>query len=174
MGRLANTTVPKSNPLLPLFEAVVDSIHATQERFDDQVAPPGRGLLETRAYADFTPGPDVKIFDNADFGFQRITVERPLKLNFQASPDRLARLEDESAWQGLDKSKKKGEAAVAEIAQGQALQECTLAALSSLKPDRLYLSRDDFGKDLKAALKSHGVKLPGPLEWPETLNQDNP
>ena len=118
----------------------------------------------TRAYADFTPGPDVKIFDNADFGFQRITVERPLKLNFQASPERLARFQDESGWQGLVKSKKKGEAAVAEIAQGQALQEATLTALSSLKSDRLYLSREEFSQDLKAALKSHSLKLPSALE----------
>jgi type I restriction enzyme M protein len=41
-----------------------------------------------RLYAGFDPmveHPDVKVFDNADFGFHRITVERPLKLNFQAS-----------------------------------------------------------------------------------------
>ncbi len=31
-----------------------------------------------------------KIFDNADFGFHKITVERPLRLNFQASAERIA------------------------------------------------------------------------------------
>ena len=87
-----------------------------------------------------------------------------MKLNFQASPERLAHLQDESGWQGLVKSKKKGAAAEAEIAQGQALQEATLTALSSLKPDRLYLSRDEFSKDFKATLKSHGLKLPGSVE----------
>lgn len=117
-----------------------------------------------RLYHDFSTGPDVKIFDNADFGFQRITVERPLKLNFQASPERIARLEDESAWQGLVKSKKKGQDADAEIAQGHALQEATRAALSKLSPDRLYLCRDEFSKDLKAVLKADGVKLPAALE----------
>ena len=35
-------------------------------------------------------------------------MERPLRLNFQASPERLARLEDESAFQNLAVSKKKG------------------------------------------------------------------
>jgi type I restriction enzyme M protein len=39
-----------------------------------------------------------RIFDNADFGFHKITVERPLRLNFQASPERIARLEEETAF----------------------------------------------------------------------------
>ena len=38
------------------------------------------------------------------FGFRKITVERPLRLNFQASPERIARLEDERAFQNLAKS----------------------------------------------------------------------
>jgi len=116
----------------------------------------------TRLYHDFTPGSDVKIFDNQDFGFRRITVERPLKLNFQANPERLARLEEESAWQSLVKSKKKGEAAEAEVAAGQRLQDSIRTALATLSPDRLYLSRDVFCKDLKAALK--GLKVPAPVE----------
>ncbi len=40
-----------------------------------------------------------KIFDNADFGFHKITVERPLRLNFQASAERIARLDDETGFQ---------------------------------------------------------------------------
>jgi type I restriction enzyme M protein len=31
----------------------------------------------TRCYCDFQDGPRCKIFDNADFGYTRITVERP-------------------------------------------------------------------------------------------------
>ena len=33
-----------------------------------------------------------KVFNNADFGFHKITVERPLRLNFQATPERIVRL----------------------------------------------------------------------------------
>ena len=33
------------------------------------------------------------IFPTAHFGFRKITVERPLRLNFQATPERIARLE---------------------------------------------------------------------------------
>jgi type I restriction enzyme M protein len=113
----------------------------------------------TRLYADFIEGPEVKIFDNEDFGFNRITVDRPLKLNFQASEERIARLADETGWQNLLKSKKKGEAAEAEIAEGKALQEAVLGALSGLDGTRLYRSRPDFVTDLKAEAKRRGVKM---------------
>jgi type I restriction enzyme M protein len=33
-----------------------------------------------------------QVFDNEDFGYHKITVERPLRLNFHATPERLARL----------------------------------------------------------------------------------
>src|SRR5439155_23856524 len=50
-----------------------------------------------------------KIFDSADFGFRKITVERPLRLNFQASTRRLSRLEDEPGFRNLATSNKKSE-----------------------------------------------------------------
>ena len=36
-----------------------------------------------------------KIFDNRDFGYLKLTIERPLRLNFQASPERIERLKDQ-------------------------------------------------------------------------------
>lgn len=56
-----------------------------------------------------------KIFDNEDFGYWRITVERPLRLNFQVSEERLARLQMESAFVTLAVPKKRGGAALEEI-----------------------------------------------------------
>ncbi|MFY9973466.1 MAG: N-6 DNA methylase, partial [Chromatiaceae bacterium] len=117
----------------------------------------------TRLYADFQEGPEVKLFDNADFGFHRITVERPLKLNFQASPERIARLEEEKTWQGLATSKKKGAAAEAEIAAGRATQEAVLGVLQSMDPDTLYKDRDAVTKALKAAARAKGVHLAAPV-----------
>ena len=118
----------------------------------------------TRLYADFTEVPEVKIFDNEDFGFSRITVERPLRLNFQAADERIARLADETGWQSLIKSKKKGEAADVEIAEGKALQEAVLGVLSGLDGTRLYRSRPDFVADLKAGAKRRGVKMAGTVQ----------
>ncbi len=50
-----------------------------------------------------------KIFDNEDFGYHKITVERPLRLNFQSTPERLARLEDIPAFCNFSVSNKKDE-----------------------------------------------------------------
>ena len=49
----------------------------------------------------------VKIYSTRRFGFRKITIERPLRLNFQASPERIARLENEPAFRNLAQSKKK-------------------------------------------------------------------
>lgn len=120
-----------------------------------------------KLYAEFDPGsehPDVKVFDNTDFGFHRITVERPLQLNFQASEERIARLADERTWQGLLTSKKKGERAKAEIAEGQALQDAVLAVLNSLDGDTLHKARPAFEKALKAEAKRQDVVIPAPVK----------
>ena len=36
-----------------------------------------------------------RVFPTTRFGFRKITVERPLRLNFQASDDRIAKLDDQ-------------------------------------------------------------------------------
>jgi len=61
----------------------------------------------TRLYGDFKEGEFVKIFDNADFGYSRITVERPLKLNFTVTEDRLARVQEATPFVALASSKKR-------------------------------------------------------------------
>ena len=118
----------------------------------------------TRLFAGFEEGDKVKVFDNEDFGFHRITVERPLRLNFQAGAERIARLEDERGWQNLLTSKKKNkQAAAAEVEAGRATQAEVLRVLARLDGARLYKSRPAFLKDSKAAAKAEGVKLAAPL-----------
>ena len=63
-----------------------------------------------------------RVFPTSHFGYRKITVERPLRLNFLASPDRIARLEEERGFQSLAKSKKRGYAADREEEQGLRLQ----------------------------------------------------
>jgi type I restriction enzyme M protein len=47
----------------------------------------------TRVYGDFAKESRFsKVFDNAEFGYRRITVERPLRMNFQRTPGRLAKV----------------------------------------------------------------------------------
>ena len=102
-----------------------------------------------------------RVFATTHFGFRKITVDRPLRLNFQASPDRIARLEEEKGFQALAQSKKKGAAGAKEQADGSALQEAVRKLVRSL-PGTLIKDRDKFERLLDAAVKKSGIKLPAP------------
>ncbi len=112
-----------------------------------------------RLLRDFREGEHVKIFPTTHFGFRKITVERPLKLSFQASPDRLARLEEEKGFQNLAQSKKKGAAGAKEQAAGRAQQEAIRRFLRTL-PATLVKDRDKFESVLKAAAKKVDLEIP--------------
>ncbi|MBS1787188.1 MAG: N-6 DNA methylase [Acidobacteria bacterium] len=100
-----------------------------------------------------------KVFDNEDFGYRKITVERPLRLNFRVSAERIARLEDESGFKSLSDSKKKDPAIrQQEIEAGERRQAELRAFLQSLD-DRLYKDREAFLADLKSAAKQRDLRL---------------
>jgi type I restriction enzyme M protein len=103
-----------------------------------------------------------KIFPTTHFGFRKITVERPLRLNFQASPERIARLEEEPGFTALAQTKKKGAAGVKQQAEGRAQQDAIRRLLRALPRD-LYTDRDEFHKLLGTAAKKAGLKLSTPL-----------
>lgn len=46
-------------------------------------------------YTEFRDTEYSKIFNTTDFGYRQITVERPLRLNFQVSPERIALIESQ-------------------------------------------------------------------------------
>ena len=103
-----------------------------------------------------------RIFPTTHFGFRKITVERPLRLNFQPSPERIARLDEEKAFQALAQSKKKGAAGASEEAQGRALQEAVRKLVRGL-PQTVVKDRAEFERLLDAAAKKAGLKLPAPV-----------
>ncbi|HEY9859764.1 MAG TPA: class I SAM-dependent DNA methyltransferase [Candidatus Obscuribacterales bacterium] len=107
-----------------------------------------------------------KIFDNREFGFLKITVERPLRLNFQASQERIERLGEQSAFGNLATSKKRKDdkAIQMELDMGRRDQDEIIAALKSLDDGTLYKSRPKFLKVLDAALKKAGIKLSTPVK----------
>jgi type I restriction enzyme M protein len=99
-----------------------------------------------------------KVFPTTHFGFRKITVERPLRLNFQASAERIQRLEHERGFLALAQSKKKGAAGAKEQAEGRARQDVIRELLREL-PTILYKDRDAFEKVLQGAAKKAGLKL---------------
>jgi type I restriction enzyme M protein len=102
-----------------------------------------------------------RIFPTTHFGFRKITVERPLRLNFQASAERIARLEDEKGFQALAQSKKKGAAGAREQTKGRTLQEEIRKLLRAL-PNTLTRDRAEFEQALDAANTKAGLNLPAP------------
>jgi type I restriction enzyme M protein len=103
-----------------------------------------------------------RIYPTTHFGFRKITVERPLRLSFRASPERIARLNEEKAFQALAQSKKKGAAGAKEQAEGRALQDAVRELLGTL-PDGPVQDRDKFERLIDAAATSAGLKLPAPV-----------
>jgi type I restriction enzyme M protein len=104
-----------------------------------------------------------KVFDNEDFGFNKITVERPLRLNFQASAERIPRLDEESSFKNLATSNKKNEEIrLKEIEAGKERQETIrvlLRALGKTSEGKLYKSRKVFLTDLKKLDVERAVRL---------------
>jgi type I restriction enzyme M protein len=103
-----------------------------------------------------------RVFPTTHFGFRKITVERPLRLNFQASPERNARLEEEKGFQALAQSKKKGAAGAKEQAEGRELQDGIRKLLGSL-PQTLVKDRDEFELLVDSAARKAGLKIPAPV-----------
>jgi type I restriction enzyme M protein len=104
-----------------------------------------------------------KIFPTTHFGYRKMTVERPLRLNFQASPERIARLEEERRFKALAESKKKGAAGEKAKAEGRALQEAVRKLLHSL-PKAAVKDRGEFEDILDAATKKNRLKLASPVK----------
>ena len=104
-----------------------------------------------------------RVFPTSHFGYRKITVERPLRLNFLASQDRIARLEEERGFQSLAKSKKRGYAADQEEEQGLRLQKKLRNLLYEL-PETTVLDRKVFEAMLDDALKKAELKLSAPAK----------
>ena len=104
--------------------------------------------------------PDILFVQNEDLGYQRLRLGFPLRLNFQVSPERIARLEDEKAWQNLLKSKKKGMTQQKEVEESKALQKAVMGILAALDGTRLYKSRPEFVNALKIEATAQGVTIP--------------
>ncbi|WP_110114482.1 class I SAM-dependent DNA methyltransferase [Bacillus sp. CGMCC 1.16541] len=116
-----------------------------------------------RMYGDLKAGEHVKIFDNQDFGYHKITVERPLRLNFKIDEERVNKLYEQTAFVNLAKSKKKGEAGLKEIELGTKQQTNIVDALLSIQSDELYKNREEFTKKVKKLFKEKDITVGAPL-----------
>ena len=114
----------------------------------------------TRLYADGKDGDRLKIdidgvsksklvvreFDNAAFGFIKLTIERPLKLHFEVTEEKLAVFRQKKAFLDLPKDRQKALERVLSVLQGEGLS---------------VRDRTVFINHLAAAAESKKLKLAG-------------
>ncbi len=125
-----------------------------------------------RLYGDFKENEYCKIFDNKEFGYLKVTVERPLRLNFQISEERIENLYAEAAFSKLydqDKVdelelkkekrtiKKKEENELSKQYKGKVIQDNIIDILRANISDELIKNRDAFEGKLKNMLKGLDV-----------------
>jgi len=111
-----------------------------------------------------------KVFHNQDFGYFKITVERPLRLNFAVNDERIENVKRSAYFEALAESNKRKnkDQIMAEILSGQQAQQEILRILESMKSDfangERVIDRADFEKQLAKAFKNSDVKLDAGLK----------
>jgi type I restriction enzyme M protein len=116
----------------------------------------------TKIYGAFKENEYCKIFKNKYFGYTRVTVERPLRLNFQASKERIERLDEQPGFINLAKSKKKGKEGLKEIEEGEKLKKDIKAMLLTFG-SKLYKNREKFIEVIKQAAEKSGLEIKAPV-----------
>lgn len=113
-----------------------------------------------KIYENFEEGENCKIFYNKDFGYRKVTIERPLKLSFIVNEEAIENVKNTTQFINMAVSKKKDEEVKAkEEADGREKQEKLLKLLGSFDSGLQYMDRDKFVKDLKVKAKEFDVAL---------------
>ncbi|WP_409046904.1 N-6 DNA methylase [Microbacterium sp. HA-8] len=110
-------------------------------------------------YAGFENGEHSKIFRNEDFLYRTITVERPLKLNWQATPERIDAVFEAKAIQKLSE---KDAVALRRTLERLATPSDVERAQRDETPS-IWRNRTEFQEALKDAAKTEGLALPTPV-----------
>jgi len=103
-------------------------------------------------YDNFKEKKYCKIFDNEEFGYTKVIVERPLQLNYQVTEERLENLYSVNAFSKLTESKQKEpEKKLEEEEEGKRKQEEIINALKDIG-NHLYKNWEEFEVKVKKAL----------------------
>jgi type I restriction enzyme M protein len=95
--------------------------------------PPARMDQICAIHREFQDGPHSRILRNQEFGYQRLTVERPLRLSFQIKPERIRSLNVKCA-------------------------PAVIKALASMDPSVIYHDQTAFDRALAATFQQAGLK----------------
>ncbi len=136
----------------------------------------------TRMYGEFEENERVKILLNESFGFQRITVERPLRLRYEVTDATLPAVETSAGWATLTEPERlalagrleplkglsstdRGEVARRLGALPKAIDKAVWDALAVRDPDAPVTTNRKGQPDPDPDLRDNeNVPLPGPVE----------
>ena len=113
----------------------------------------------TKIYGDFQENEYCKIFNNEDFGYQRITIERPLRLRMEVTAERIEALQQTKPFQNLAEPKKRSKNKEADIQAGKLLQQQIINVLRTLE-GITTTDLKSFEKELNQAFKEANVDIP--------------
>lgn len=109
-------------------------------------------------YNTFKETDNIKIFDNEDFGYTKVVVERPLQRNYQVTEERLDNLYSIPAFKKLAESKNKNpEEKITEEKEGKQKQQEIIESLKKIGENK-YINYDDFEAKIKQALEKYEFK----------------
>jgi len=105
----------------------------------------------------------IKIFSNTDFAYRKVQIERPLRLNFQTSKERIDRLNEQAAFLGLAVSKKKKQLEREKEEQAGLAEQNKIKTILKSIPDNIFKDWQLFEKELDKAFDKHNYKAKAPV-----------
>ena len=115
-------------------------------------------------YKTFDNTDKIKIFDNEDFGYTKVVVERPLQRNYQVTEERLDNLHSIPAFKKLAESKNKNpEEKLKEEEQGKQIQQAVIDSLKSVGEEK-HTNWDKFENKVKNAVEQFDFIKPATIK----------
>ncbi len=109
-------------------------------------------------YREFKESKKVKIYETTKFGYRQITVERPLRLNWAVTGERLERLKIQKDFAENLLSKKPGEIGAKENLEWQELKNKIFKTLEAM-PKKVYNKLEDFQSGFKLEIAPKYKKI---------------
>ncbi|OYR61561.1 type I restriction-modification system subunit M [Halorubrum ezzemoulense] len=97
----------------------------------------------SRIFGDLEANGRSKVVPTGDFGYRRIVIDRPLRMSFRATGERIESLHDERAFTNRD----------------EGTQEAVKEALRTLDSEKQWMDRDEFINEVELAFNMRGVDV---------------
>ncbi|WP_049986565.1 type I restriction-modification system subunit M [Halobellus rufus] len=97
----------------------------------------------SRIFGDLEANGRSKVVSTEEFGYRRIVIDRPLRMSFQATAERIESLDDERAFTNREEE----------------TQKAVKEALRTLDADKQWMDRDEFIDDVELAFNMQGIDV---------------